>query len=153
LQGYVGYDVHNSMLSSDLTVTDHGWIAGVQLSWNLFDGLRTQGRIKEATANYELAGLELEDRTRIIELDVRTAYSNFIEARETLESQKKVLEEADEALRLARTRNEAGTGTQLDVLSAQTALTDARTTQIQALHDYEAARARLQRAIGMNMPR
>jgi outer membrane protein TolC len=153
LQGYVGYDVHNSMLSSDLTVTDHGWIAGVQLSWNLFDGLRTQGRIKEATANYERAGLEVEDRTRIIELDVRTAYSNFIEARETLESQKKVLEEADEALRLARTRNEAGTGTQLDVLSAQTALTDARTTQIQALHDYEAARARLERAIGMNVPR
>jgi hypothetical protein len=29
---------------------------------------------------------------------------------------------------------------------------DARTTQIQALHDYEAARARLERAIGENVP-
>jgi len=140
------------VLTSDLTVTDHGWIAGVQLSWNLFDGFRTQGKIKEATANYERAGLELEDRTRLIELDVRTAFSNFIEAREVLESQKKVLEQAEEAVRLARARSEAGSGTQLDVLSSQTALTDARTTQVQALHDYDAARARLQRAVGMNLP-
>lgn len=152
LQGYVGYDIHNSMLSSDLAVTDRGWIAGAQLSWNLFDGLRTQGKIREATANYERAGIDLDDRTRGIELEVRTAYSNFIEAREVLESERKVVEEADEALRLARARSEAGTGTQLDVLSAQTALTEARTTQVQALHDYETARARLQRAIGMNVP-
>jgi outer membrane protein len=87
-----------------------------------------------------------------VELEVRTAYSNFMEAREVLETEKKVVEQGEEALRLARARNEAGTGTQLDVLSAQTALTDARTTQIQALHDYEAARARLERAIGENVP-
>jgi outer membrane protein TolC len=152
LQGYVGYDIHNSMLSSDLAMTDHGWIAGVQLSWNLFDGLRTQGRVREAAANYEKAGIDLDDKSRGIELEVRTAYSNFIEAREVLESQKKVVEEAEEALRLARARSEDGTGTQLDVLSAQTALTEARSTQIQALHDYETARAKLQRAVGMNIP-
>jgi outer membrane protein TolC len=152
LQGYVGYDSHNSMLSSELTRQDHGWTAGALLTWSLFDGLRTQGKIKEATANYERAEVDLEDRTRTIELEVRTAYSNFIEAREVLESQKKVLEQAEEALRLARARSEAGTGTQLDVLSAQTALTEARTTQIQALHDYQTARVRLQRAVGDNVP-
>jgi outer membrane protein TolC len=152
LQGYVGYDLHNSILTSDLTPPNYGWIAGVQMSWNLFDGLRTQGRIKEASANYERAGVDLDDKRRNIELEVRTAYSNFGEAREVLESEKKVVEQGEEALRLARARSEAGTGTQLDVLSAQTALTEARTTQIQALHDYEAARARLQRAVGMNVP-
>ena len=71
-----------------------------------------------------------------------------IEAKEVLESQKKVQEQAEEALRLATSRSRAGTGTQLDVLNAQTALTEARTTQVQALHDYETARARLERAIG-----
>ena len=152
LQGYVGYDSHNSILSTELTDVKYGWIAGAQLSWNLFDGLRTQGKVIEATANYERAGIDLDDKTRSIELEVRTAFSNFIEAREVLESQKKVMEQAEEALRLARARSEAGTGTQLDVLSAQTALTESRTTQVQALHDYEAARARLQRAIGASVP-
>ncbi len=65
---------------------------------------------------------------------------------------KKVVEEAEEALRLARSRYEAGTGTQLDVLGAQTALTEARTTEIQALHDYSVARWKLQRAVGQNVP-
>ena len=82
---------------------------------------------------------------------MRTACSNFIEAREVLESQKAVQEEAEEALRLAEARMAAGSSTQLDVLDAQTALTQARTTQAQALHDYSVARARLQRAVGEDM--
>jgi outer membrane protein TolC len=152
LQGYVGYDVHNSILSQDLNADLHGWIGGVQMTWNIFDGLRTQGRVQQAAAQYERAEVDVDDMTRRIELEVRTAYSNFIQAREVLESQKKVQEQAEESLRLARARSEAGTGTQLDVLGAQTALTEARTTQIQALHDYAAARARLQRAVGENVP-
>jgi len=152
VQAYGGYDVHNSMLSQDLSYEKQGWIAGVQMTWSLFDGRHTQGKVMEATALYERAGVELDDTGRRIELEVRTAYSNFIEADEVLKSQEKVLEEAEEALRLARARNEAGTGTQLDVLSAHTALTEARTTQIQALRDYSVARARLERAIGMNTP-
>ena len=60
-------------------------------------------------------------------------------------------EEAEEALRLATARNGAGTGTQLDVLSAETSLTQARSTQVQALHDYDVTRARLERAIGINI--
>ena len=152
MQAYAGYEARNSLFNSDLTYEDHGWIAGVQLSWNLFDGQRTRGKVREAQALYQRAGIELDDASRRIELEVRTAYSSFIEADEVLKSQAKVLEWAEEALRLARARNDAGTGTQLDVLSAQTALTDARTTQVQALHDFAVARARLARAVGMNLP-
>ncbi len=152
LQAFAGYDAHSSLFGPNLAAEVHGWITGVQLNWDVFDGLRTQGKVKEAAALYERAGVELDDTTRRIELEVRTAFSNFVESRELLESQRKVVEQGEEALRLARARSEAGTGTQLDLLSAQTALTEARTTQIQALHDYAAARARLERAIGANVP-
>jgi outer membrane protein TolC len=152
VQAFAGYDIHNSILHTDLGYELHGWLTGVELSWNLFDGGRTRGRVKEANALFERAGIDLDDAGRRIELEVRTAHSNFIEADEVLKSQQKVVEEAQEALRLARARSEAGSGTQLDVLSAQTALTEARTTQIQALHDYSVARARLERAIGANLP-
>jgi outer membrane protein TolC len=149
IQAFAGYDAHNSTLSQDLGYEDHGWIAGVQMNWNIFDGLATQGRVQQARALYERAGVDLDDIGRRIELEVRTAYSSFIEADEVLKSQEKVVEEGEEALRLAVARSEAGTGTQLDVLGAQTALTEARTTRVQALHDYAAARARLERAVGM----
>jgi outer membrane protein len=138
---------YENNLGSDLS----GWIAGAQLSWSIFDGQLTRGKIMEAKARYEQAQLDVDESGRQIELEVRTAYSNFIEAREVLESQRMVQEQAQEALRLAEARHQAGTGTQLDVLSAQTALTQARTTQVQALHDYSVARSRLQRALGEDM--
>jgi len=153
LEAYGGYDAHNSLFSSDLTREVHGWIAGVQMNWDIFDGLQTRGKTMQAKALHEKAGIELEDSSRKIELEVRTAYSNFREAAELLKSQEKVVEQGEEALRLARARADAGSATQLDVLSAQTALTEARTTQIQALHDYAVARARLQRAMAADVHR
>lgn len=147
-QVFVGANSRSSRFSQHLTRDFTGWDVGWQASWNIFDGWLTKGRVAEANARHHRAQEEIEDIGRRIEVDVRTAYSNFIEAREVLESQKKVQEQAEEALRLANARAEAGTGTQLDVLNAQTALTEARTTQIQALHDYSVARARLERAMG-----
>lgn len=125
-----------------------GWNAGAQVSWNIFDGLLTHGKVVQAKALYQKSKNEVDDRSRQIELEVRTAYSEFIGAQEVLESQKTVLAEAEESLREANARAGAGTGTQLDVLDAENSLTQARSTQVQALHDYDAARARFERAIG-----
>jgi outer membrane protein TolC len=150
---FAGYTWFNAQFTPPITL-DHdinGWNAGAQVSWDPFDGMLTYGKVVQAKAQYAHAKTDLTDQSRQIELAVRTAYSDFIEARETLESQEKVQEEADEALREANARSDAGTGTQLDVLDSQTSLTQARTTQIQAQHDYATARARLERAIGTDL--
>ena len=152
LQAFGGYEARSSIFSRDLTDEVHGWLAGVQLTWNLFDGLQTQGRVRESLALKERAAIEIDETSRRVELEVRTAHSRFVEAKEVLDSQEKVLEQAEEALRLAQARSEAGTGTQLDVLGAQTALTEARTIQVQSLYEHAAARARLQRALGSSLP-
>jgi outer membrane protein len=153
VQVFAGYNWFNAQFSPPVEL-DHdirGWNAGAQLSWNIFDGLLTRGKVVQAEALFEKAKTDLIDQSRQIELQVRTACSDFIEAREVLESQKTVQAEAEEALSEARSRASAGTGTQLDVLDAETSLTQARTTQIQALHDYATARAKLERAIGEDM--
>jgi outer membrane protein len=152
IQAFAGWDWNSSQFSGAGSKMEYdGWVIGGRLNWNIFDGMLTYGKVVEAKAQLAHAKADVEDRARQIELEVRTDYSSFVEAREVLESQQKVQEEADEALRLARARAEAGTGTQLDVLDAETSLTQARTTQVQALHDYDVARARLERAIGQNM--
>jgi outer membrane protein TolC len=153
VQVFAGYNWYNAQFTPPVEL-DHdinGWNVGGQLSWDIFDGMLTRGKVTQAKALYDKSKTDLDDKARQIELEVRTAYSDFIEAREVLESQLKVQEQADEALREARARADAGTATQLDVLDAETSLTQARTTQIQALHDYAAARARLERAIGGEM--
>src|ERR1035437_3249383 len=152
VQLFGGYNWMNNQFSTRLDNNLNGWNAGAQLNWNIFDGLLTHGKVIQANAQFARAKTELADRSRQIELDVRTAYSDFLEAKEVLDSQSKVREQADEALREANARTDAGTGTQLDVLDAETSLTQARTTQVQALHDYTAARAKLERAIGADLP-
>ena len=153
VQVFAGYNWYNAQFTAPVELDHdiHGWNAGGQLSWDIFDGMLTHGRVVQARALYDKAKTDVIDTGRQIELEVRTDYSQFIEAREVLDSQQKVQEEAEEALREASARADAGTGTQLDVLDAETSLTQARTTEIQALHDYDAARARLERAIGEDM--
>ncbi|MDR3456762.1 MAG: TolC family protein [Verrucomicrobiae bacterium] len=148
---FAGYDWNSSQFASDLGDHFRGWVAGAKLDWAIFDGGTTYGRTKTAKAQLEKAKTDLTDQQRQIELGVRTAYSDLVQARETLESQEKVQEEAEEALREANARAEAGTGTQLDVLDAETSLTQSRTTQITAEHDYAAARASFERAIGKDL--
>ena len=151
VQAFAGYGWQNSAFSTDIGDEIDGWSVGGQMTWNIFDGALTIGKVQQAKALYKKSQTELEDRSRQIELDVRTAYSDFLEAKEVLDSQTKVQEQAEEALREANARFDAGTGTQLDVLDAETSLTQARTTQVQALHDYATARARLERAIGAEL--
>lgn len=151
VQVYGGYGWRSSAFQSDLGFDVEGWAAGAELSWDLFDGLRTKGKVTEARALQKKAGVQVDDASRQIELEVRTAYSSFIEAKEVLESTEKVVEQGEEALRLAKSRYDAGTGTQLDVLDAETSLTEARTIKNEALHGYLVARASLERAIGQDV--
>jgi outer membrane protein len=151
LQVFAGYNWFNQQFSTDVGSSLNGWNAGGQMTWNFFDGLLTHGRVVEAKSLYAKSRTAVDEESRNIELEVRTTYSDFLEAREVLESQKTVLAEADESLREANARFDAGTGTQLDVLDAENSLTQARSTQVQALHDYDAARARFERAIGADM--
>ena len=150
---YGGYKAYNHEYRDDFDDATHGVVAGVEMKWDIFDGLGTRGRVVEARAREAKAGVSLTDLDRRVEKEVRTAWSGFIEAREVLASQEKNVERADEAIRLASSRYDAGSGTQLDVLDAQTSLTEARTTQIDAARDYLVARAKLERAIGHDVQR
>jgi outer membrane protein TolC len=142
------YGIHDNQFAEDIDTTRHGWMAGATASWSLFDGMLTRGKVIEARAQYEQADLDFADTRRRVELEVRQAYSDYLQAQELLEAQKKTVEEAEESLRLAEARFRAGSGTQLDVLSAQTALTEARSNEIQALYDYNVANATLERVTG-----
>ncbi len=143
-----GYRLYDSMLSDEVDETVNGWLVGVRASWPLFDGMLTRGKVTQARAKQSQAGYDLADTRRSIELEVRQAYSDYLQALELLEAQKKTVEQAEESIRLAEARFRAGTGTQLEVLSAQTALTEARSNEVQSLYDYNVALAALDRATG-----
>ena len=126
-----------------------GWTVGLQSQWNIFDGRATAGRVAQARSLLEQTKLSLAETQLIVDVDVRRAISTFQQATELAEASKKVIEQAEESVRLANARFGAGTATQLDVLQAQNDLTTARLNQLQAYYSYNVSVAGVRRAMGL----
>ena len=69
-------------------------------------------------------------------------------AQEELVAADKIIEQAQEGLRIANVRFTAGVSTNLEVITAQAALSQAEANRIQALFSVNVARAQLERATG-----
>ena len=125
-----------------------GWIAEVTGSWPIWDSGQVYGQVQQQRALLSEAKITYDDDVRQVELDIQQAYSNLQQDRELIKSQEKNVEEANEAVRLAKARLDAGAGVQLDVLNAQVALLTAQSTRLQALFGYNSALAEFDRATG-----
>jgi outer membrane protein TolC len=111
-----GYGGRKSNLSNSAADTLDGWTVGIEGSWAVFDGNRTRGKVAQARAQLNQARLGLDEQTLAIEVEVRRAISALQEAAELAGAAEKVVEQADEALRLSDVRYSNGAATQLDVL-------------------------------------
>jgi outer membrane protein len=147
VQAFGGWQLRKGA-TNDFSDSRDGWLVGVQSNWAIFDGRATAGRVAQARSALEQTKLSLTEAELGVEVEVRRAYSSWQEATELADASKKVVEQAEEAVRLATARYDAGTATQLDVLQAQVDLTTARTNQLQAYYSYNIAIATLRRAMG-----
>ncbi|HEY8993485.1 MAG TPA: TolC family protein [Lacunisphaera sp.] len=148
VSAFGSYDWRKSPVSSTKSSLD-GWTVGIQSSWDIFDGRATAGRVAQARSFLEQSKLALAEAQLTVDVDVRRAISTFQQSSELAESSKKVVEQAEEAVRLANARFSAGTATQLDVLTSQVELTTARLNQLQAYYGYNVSVAAVRRAMGL----
>ncbi|PYJ23915.1 MAG: hypothetical protein DME92_00005 [Verrucomicrobia bacterium] len=125
-----------------------GWIAMVQGSVPIWDSGAIAGQVIQQRALLSEVKNTYDDDVRQVELEIQTAYSNLLQNRELIKSQEKNVEQAEEALRLAKARLDAGAGVQLDVLNAQVQLLTAQSTRLQALFGYNSSLAEFDRATG-----
>ena len=125
-----------------------GWTAGLQAQWSVFDGRASKGKVAQAKSRLMQTKLAVEESVLAVDVEVRRSHSSLTEAWELVSASGKVVEQADEALRLAKVRYSAGTATQLDVLTSQGELTRARLNQLQAYYRYQVAVAALRKAMG-----
>src|SRR3982751_1761583 len=125
-----------------------GWTALVQGSVPIWDSGAIAGQVIQQRALLSETKITYDDDVRQVELEIQQAYSNLQQNEELVKSQEKNVEQAEEALRLAKARLDAGAGTQLDVLNAQVQLLTAQSTRLQALFGYNASLAEFDRATG-----
>jgi len=146
---YGGYEWGGAGLAQGGSFSGNGWLLGVQSSWSIFDGRLTQGKVIQAKSQLRQARLSRSEEDLAVDTEVHQTLSSWEEAKELVNASQQTVAEAAEALRLADSRFKAGSATQLDVLTSQVALTQARTNQVQANFNYLVAVAMVRQAMGL----
>ena len=84
-----------------------------------------------------------------MELEVRSNYLNLREAEKRISTTQVAVAKAEEDFHIAQVRYMAGVGTNLDVIDAQVALTEAKTNFVNALYDYNTSKIALETSMGV----
>lgn len=125
------------------------WKATLMLSWSLFDGGVSSARAREAKAAAEEFLLQMEDLKRQIELEISVARLNCESSRQRVETGRAMVESAEEDYRMSLRRYTAQVGTNIDVLDARVALSNARNQLVDSSYDLLKARAEMEFAMGV----
>lgn len=122
-------------------------IAGIA-SWTIFDGLQIANKVREANENLEAQKANEKQVRDSITLEIKDAYLSVKNAVDTIAPAKKAVQFAQEGYKVSNLRYNSGVGTNIEVIDAQAALTQAKTNYIRNLFDIETARAKLKKVIG-----
>jgi len=148
LVGITGSTGQTSRSTSGFTDVNNVWELGLSLNWSIFDGGGRVARYKEAKAAVEASQARVRDTELQVWQSVEQSYLNLGEAEERIGAAGKAVESAEENYQLARGRFDAGVANIIELTDAQLALTQAQSTEAQALSDYRIAIANLERALG-----
>lgn len=124
------------------------WLVSIGLRWNLFNGFSDKARIQESQFALRRSEAEQERATSAIRLQVRRAYADLCAAAQRIEVAQASVTEAEESLRITQNRYESGMSNVTDLLRTETAVLEARTRHLTAIHDQRIAAAMLELAAG-----
>jgi outer membrane protein len=146
VRAFSGYEVYSERDPAVGQEFNHGYVVGINATWNIFDGFATKGRMQATHARREAAVQALAAARRSAASEVRSAFFDLEQAERVLEAETRNVQTADEALEIAKGNFAAGLGTQLDILQAASDVTRTRTTRLSAIYLHNVALARLAHA-------
>ncbi len=149
VDAFAGYTRYNNQSPYRFgSQTSGSWSYGVQGSWSIFNHFQNWTRRSQSKANARIAEYNFQQAQFDAQLEVRRFHNSMVEARERLAVSRETIAQAEEELRLAQERFRVGAGTQLDKITAEVSLAQAKSDEVQAICDYLIARAQLYRALG-----
>jgi len=141
-------DVWPRTISGIGPVSGSNWTVGVTVSQSIWDGGGTKARVEQAREAVGKLEADLANEKQQVGLEVQQAYLSVVEADQRVVAAAKLVEQAEDNHRIAQGRYEEGVGPMIDVVDAQTQLTEARVSYVQAQLDALVGRAKLDRATG-----
>lgn len=121
-----------------------GYLAGLQLSWNVFDGLKAKSEQEKYKSELTKAKTEIEQYTKQSQLELNKASRSVEDAETKVNYTKQALEQSQEAYRIRKNRYDQGLEKSADLLSAETLMQQKELEHQQAIFEYNTAIAYLE---------
>jgi len=115
----------------------------------IFNGFTTPAKVAESKALIREIEFTEKGLVNNIKFEVQAAYLNLNQAKESLLSLGRNVDEAMESVRVAELNYAEGLITITDVGAAQVALSEARINYLRAIYDYIISLAQLEKAVGL----
>src|SRR2546425_749933 len=128
-----------------------GWIVALSTSFPLFNGFVREAAVTQAKVAAEVASAASADTKRFARAEAQRLVGSLRVAEQDIALSRESVRLATEELRVIRARYRAGIATILDVLTSQTALTQAELDLVSALFTYQVARASLEALLGRDL--
>ena len=147
-------------VTSSATYTYSGIEFPLVYNWNvngtvnvpIFSGFLTKQQVAQARANLLKTKATGDVLRQTILLEVSQALLNLEAARERLKLTAVTVDQAKERLALVEGRYKAGLSNAVEVTDAEVVLVNALANDVVAMSTYQAAKAQLDRAMGINTP-
>jgi len=114
----------------------------------VFNGGRTHAEVQTAASRERQAAAQASDLKLAIEKDVRQALDNLVTRETQVRAAQTALSLATRELELSRDRFANGIADNIEVVTSQTALENARQTLVTSLAQFNVARLNLAAAVG-----
>lgn len=136
----------------DIFDTDKKWyktsIVGLQLNIPIFDGLQKARSIQQGKLNIMKTENDLKNLSNAINLEYANTKIQLQNSTASLKTQKDNMELAQQVYNTTHTKYNLGVGSNLELITAQTALKEAQTNYLNALYDALVAKVDYQKATG-----
>jgi len=121
---------------------------GLALNVPVFDGFRRKYQVQQARIQQQVLERGLETLRQSIDLQDAQSRTTLINALDVLDNQKANLDLAADVARVTRIKFNAGVGSNIEVITAETSLREAQTNYYAALYDVLVAKVDRDKATG-----
>ena len=140
LNAFGSYELYDDeIFSGDAS----GYLAGIQLKWDLFEGYKRFGKLQKSKATYEKARLEFDSYVSKSEMERNRAGRAVKDAENKLNLTRLALEQAEESLRIRYNRFEQGLEKTSDLLTAEAQFSQKQLEYAQTIFEYNYAQVQL----------
>jgi outer membrane protein TolC len=114
----------------------NGYLAGIQLSWNLFDGLKAKSEQQKYKSELSKAETEILQYQKQSQLELQKTARQAQDAENKVTLTKLAFEQSQEAYRIRKNRYDQGLEKSADLLTSETQMSQKELEHIQAIFDY-----------------